>query len=229
MGWYFLILAISFIHFPISLFCTEVLHLNEITGAIIGGAAGIVAAIITGIITVWCQNRKLKEVIRHLGFGEDEASMKRQLDDKLGSSGKSIADQLGVGSNDKSITAQIGIISKSVTEQLGVGIDDKSITAQHREMYDTIIHQTDKISSIYGILHDNQVRQDAENTSQANLAATMAAFQQNYVSVLNENSELKSENLSLKTENTALHEQISSLQARLEQSGEDSNDEDMGL
>lgn len=229
MRQYLLILANSFVHIPVSLFCTEVLHLSEITGAIIGGACGIVAAIITGVVTVWRQNIKLKEVLRHLGFGEDEASMKRQLEYKLGSNRKSIDEQLGVGSDGKSITAQLGVGNddKSITAQLG--ITSKSVTEQHREMYDTIIQQTDKIASIYGILHDNQVRQDSENTSQANLAATMAAFQQSYVSVLNENSQLKSENLSLKTENIALHEQISSLQARLEESDEDSDDEDMGL
>lgn len=229
MGWNFLILAIYFIHIPISLFCTEVLHLNEITGAIIGGASGIIAAIITGVITVWRQNRKLKEVIRHLGFGEDEASMKRQLEDKLGTSGRSISEQLGV-ENIKSISAQLGVGNdKSISAQLGVSNDDKSLTAQHREMYETIAGQTDKLSSIYGILHDNQVRQSAENTSQANLAATMAAFQQSYVAALNENSELKAENLSLKSENTALREQITLLQSHLDESGGDPDDEDMGL
>jgi len=229
MGWSILIMVIFFIHIPVSAFCVEVLHMSEPASAIIGGAAGIIAAIITGVITVGYQNSTLNKIVRHLGFGEDEASMKKQLEDKLGSSRKSVAEQLGVGaksiseqigvdtksiseqlgvgSNDKSITSQLGVNSKSITEQLGVGSDDKSITAQHREIYDTI-------SSIYGMLHDTQVRQDAENTSQADLAATMAAFQQNYVALINENAALKSENLSLKSERSLLLDRLADLQAR---------------
>lgn len=240
MGWNILIMVIFFIHIPVSAFCMEVLHMSELASAIIGGAAGIIAAIITGAITVGYQNSTLNKIVRHLGFGEDEASMKKQLEDKLGSSRKSVAEQLGVGaksiseqigvdtksiteqlgvetksiseqlgvgSNDKSITSQLGVNSKSITEQLGVGSDDKSITAQHREIYDTI-------SSIYGMLHDTQVRQDAENTSQADLAATMAAFQQSYVALINENAALKSENLSLKSERSLLLDRLADLQAR---------------
>lgn len=146
---------------------------------------------------------------------------------QLGITSKSVTEQIGIGS--KSITEQLGIGFKSITEQLGVGTDDKSLTAQHREMYETIANQTDNISSIFEILHDNQVRQSTENISQANLAATMAAFQQSYVVALNENSELKAENLSLKSENIALREQITLLQSHLDESGEDSDDEGMGL
>lgn len=251
---------------PLALFCivwrvsimsneinTEII--TQLTTNLITAASVIGAALISLIGVVIADIIHLRSINRHLGFGKDEASMKRQLEDKLGSSGKSVAEQLGigtksiseqlgVGNDDKSITAQLGITSKSVTEQigtssksiteqlgtgsksiteqLGVGTDDKSLTAQHREMYDTI-------TNIYDVLHDNQVRQSAENTSQANLAATMAAFQQSYVAALNEISELKAENLSLKSENTALREQITSLQSHLEESGEDSDDEDMGL
>lgn len=227
--------------------------ITQLTTNLITAVAVIGTVLIVLIVTVVACIFLIKDINSRLGFGEDEASMKRQLEDKLGSSRKSIAAQLGVGdnnksitaqlgvgSNDKSITAQIGITSKSITEQLGVGVDDKSITAQlgitsksvteqHREMYDAIIQQTDKISSIYEILHDNQIRQDAENTSQANLAATIAAFQQNYILVLNENSKLKSENLSLKSEKAILRGKIMLLQAHSEESNKDTNDEDMGL
>lgn len=104
-----------------------------------------------------------------------------------------------------------------------MGNDDKSITAQHRDIYDTV-------SNIYDILHDNQIRHDAKNTSQANLAATMTAFQQSYVSVINENAELKSENLSLKSEISDLRDQLTELQAHSitadnAQDSDDNNDE----
>lgn len=174
MGHIFLILGVFFIHIPIALFCTEVLHMGELSAAIIGGAAGIVAAIITGIVTVIGQNRKLNETLRHLGFGEDEASMKKQLDNKLGTSRKSIDEQLGVG-------------TKSISEQLGVGIDDCSLTKQHEnlskqheELKRCISEKNSDISSIASAVHTIEERRNNMSTTQQGVLDTLNAFITNW-------------------------------------------------
>lgn len=130
--------------------------MGELSAAIIGGAAGIVAAIITGIVTVIGQNRKLNETLRHLGFGEDEASMKRQLDNKLGTS------------------------RKSIDEQLGVGIDDCSLTKQHEELKRCISEKNSDISSIASAVHTIEERRNNMSTTQQGVLDTLNAFITNW-------------------------------------------------
>lgn len=196
MAWSFIIIAVFYIHVPIEIFCTKVLHMGELSSAIIGGAAGIVAAIITAAVPIFIQNSRLNKIIRHLGFGEDEASMKRQLEDKFGVGNKSISDQLGTGTKSiseqlgvgtKSITEQLGVVNKSITEQLGggnksiseqlgVGVDDKSLTRQHEELKNYISERNSDIASIASTIHSIEERRNSLNVTQQGLLDTLNAF-----------------------------------------------------
>ncbi|MGN0682533.1 MAG: hypothetical protein ACI4JY_02560 [Oscillospiraceae bacterium] len=214
--------------------------MGELSAAIIGGAAGIVAAIITGIVTVIGQNRKLNETLRHLGFGEDEASMKRQLDNKLGTSrksideqlgveGKSISEQLGVGS--RSISEQLGVGTKSISDQLGVGIDDCSLTKQHEnlskqheELKRCISEKNTDIASIASAVHTIEERRNNMSTTQQGVLDTLNAFITNWqelqTRVMHLGLELaqRDETIrSLEAENAELRATIAELEEELEQ------------
>ncbi len=244
MGWSFLIIVIFFIHIPVSAFCMEVLHMSELASAIIGGAAGIIAAIITAAITVGYQNSTLNKIVRHLGFGEEEASMKKQLEDKLGSSRKSVADQLGVGVKSiseqlgvdtKSISEQLGVTSKSVTEQLrvgtksiseqlGVGVDDKSLTKQHEDLRLCISERNSDIASIASIIRNNEERRNNLNTTQQGLLDTLNAFMSDWQSLQSKIAYLETEIAqrdeiihALRSENEELKTAISGLEEQLDQ------------
>lgn len=69
---------------------------TQLTTNLIIAASAIIAALIGLIGVVVADIIHLRNINKHLGFGKDEASMKRQLEDKLGLSRKSIDEQLGV-------------------------------------------------------------------------------------------------------------------------------------
>lgn len=229
----FLMMGVFLIHIPIEFFCVEVLKMGEIASAIIGGATGIIAAIITGVISVAVQTRKLKEIIRHLGFGEDEASMKRQMEAKIGSNSKSIDEQLGVGSkslseqlgvNTKSISEQLGVGTKSISEQLGVGVDDCSLTKQHDELKRCITEKNSDISFITTVIHNIEERRNGLNATQQGLLDTLNAFIVNWQELQSkvtrmefELTQCKETILTLENENRQLNTIIAEYEEELNQ------------
>ena len=52
--------------------------MDSVTAAIIVAAATIVAAIIGGIIAILAERRSIKRLISHLGFNDEEASLKKR-------------------------------------------------------------------------------------------------------------------------------------------------------
>lgn len=180
--------------------------MDELTATIIGAASGIVAAIISGVVSVGILNNKITVITRHLGFGEDEASMKRQLDEKLGSSSRSITAQLGVG-------------AKSISEQLGVGNDDKSLSKQHEELKLVIATkldaQTAGINSIVQRIIGEEDRRNNLDLSQQQILqcvnALISQWENSQIQIdqlKRELDEYKSRNSMLRNENAALKLQI---------------------
>lgn len=201
-------------HIPVQIFCMEVLKMGEVASAIIGGAAGIIAAIITGVISIAVQNRKLKEIIRHLGFGEDEASMKRQLEAKIGTNSKSIDEQLGV--NNKSLSEQLGVNSKSISEQLGVGVDDCSLTKQHEELKRCITEKNTDITSIAAAVRNIEERRNNLNNTQQSLLDTLNAFMINWQELQTKANHLEAENAQYKEYIMILESEIAQSRANSE-------------
>lgn len=180
--------------------------MNELSSSIIGAAAGIVAAIISGVVSVGILNHKISVITRHLGFGDDEASMKRQLDNMLGSS-------------DKSITSQLGVVSKSISEQLGVGIDDKSLSRQHDDLKQVISAKLDTQSAGINIItqkiNDEEIRRNSLNLNQQQIRQCVQALiaqwenSQSRISQLEEELQsCKNRIVQLRNENAALRLQI---------------------
>lgn len=180
--------------------------MNELSSSIIGAAAGIVAAIISGVVSVGILNHKISVITRHLGFGDDEASMKRQLDDMLGSS-------------DKSITSQLGVVSKSISEQLGVGIDDKSLSRQHDDLKQVISAKLDTQSAGINIItqkiNDEEIRRNSLDLNQQQIRQCVQALiaqwenSQSRISQLEEELQsCKNRIVQLRNENAALRLQI---------------------
>lgn len=180
--------------------------MSELSSSIIGAAAGIVAAIISGVVSVGILNHKISVITRHLGFGDDEASMKRQLDDMLGSS-------------DKSITSQLGVVSKSISEQLGVGIDDKSLSRQHDDLKQVISAKLDTQSAGINIItqkiNDEEIRRNSLNLNQQQIRQCVQALiaqwenSQSRISQLEEELQsCKNRIVQLRNENAALRLQI---------------------
>lgn len=180
--------------------------MSELSSSIIGAAAGIVAAIISGVVSVGILNHKISVITRHLGFGDDEASMKRQLDDMLGSS-------------DKSITSQLGVVSKSISEQLGVGIDDKSLSRQHDDLKQVISAKLDTQSAGINIItqkiNDEEIRRNSLDLNQQQIRQCVQALiaqwenSQNRISQLEvELQSCKNRIVQLRNENAALRLQI---------------------
>lgn len=184
----------------------EVFNMSELSAAIIGAASGIVASIISGVVSIGILNNKITVITRHLGFGEDEASMKRQLDEKLGSSSRSITAQLGVG-------------AKSISEQLGVGTDDKSLSKQHEELKQDISTkldvQTTGINSIVQKIIREEDRRNRLDLSQQQILQYVNALitqwensQLQIDQLKRELDEYKNRNSMLRNENAALRLQI---------------------
>lgn len=180
--------------------------MSELSSSIIGAAAGIVAAIISGVVSVGILNHKISVITRHLGFGDDEASMKRQLDNMLGSS-------------DKSITSQLGVVSKSISEQLGVGIDDKSLSRQHDDLKQVISAKLDTQSAGINIItqkiNDEEIRRNSLNLNQQQIRQCVQALiaqwenSQSRISQLEEELQsCKNRIVQLRNENAALRLQI---------------------
>lgn len=180
--------------------------MDELSAAIIGAASGIIAAIISGVVSIGILNNKLTVITRHLGFGEDEASMKRQLDEKI-------------GSGNRSITAQLGVSSKSISEQLGVGNDDKSLSNQHKELKQEIAMKLDEqstgINSIAQKIVDEEDRRNSLDLNQQQIlqcvSALLAQWENSQIQIEQLKSELeeyKNSNLILRNENAALRLQI---------------------
>lgn len=180
--------------------------MSKLSSSIIGAAAGIVAAIISGVVSVGILNHKISVITRHLGFGDDEASMKRQLDDMLGSS-------------DKSITSQLGVVSKSISEQLGVGIDDKSLSRQHDDLKQVISAKLDTQSAGINIItqkiNDEEIRRNSLNLNQQQIRQCVQALiaqwenSQSRISQLEEELQsCKNRIVQLRNENAALRLQI---------------------
>lgn len=180
--------------------------MDELSAAIIGAASGIIAAIISGVVSVGILNNKLTVITRHLGFGEDEASMKRQLDEKI-------------GSGNRSITAQLGVSSKSISEQLGVENDDKSLSKQHKELKQEIAMKLDEqstgINSIAQRIVDEEDRRNSLDLNQQQIlqcvSALLAQWENSQIQIEQLKSELeeyKNSNLILRNENAALRLQI---------------------
>lgn len=190
-------------HIPVQIFCMEVLKMGEVASAIIGGAAGIIAAIITGVISIAVQNRKLKEIIRHLGFGEDEASMKRQLEAKI-------------GTNPKSIDEQLGVNNKSLSEQLGVGVDDCSLTKQHEELKRCITEKNTDITSIAAAVRNIEERRNNLNNTQQSLLDTLNAFMINWQELQTKANHLEVENAQYKEYIMILESENAQLRANSE-------------
>lgn len=180
--------------------------MSELSSSIIGAAAGIVAAIISGVVSVGILNHKISVITRHLGFGDDEASMKRQLDDMLGSS-------------DKSITSQLSVVSKSISEQLGVGIDDKSLSRQHDDLKQVISAKLDTQSAGINIItqkiNDEEIRRNSLDLNQQQIRQCVQALiaqwenSQSRISQLEEELQsCKNRIVQLRNENAALRLQI---------------------
>lgn len=207
---------ISLICYPLFLFLSEVLNMESITAAIIAGSATIFTAISAGTITLIIECRRVKQLTKHLGFGEDEESMKRQLERKLGVSDKSVASQLGV--SDKSITAQLGVSDKSIAAQLGVGNDDKSLTKQHEQLKSELMVQLSGISSFLSA-KDEKAKKSLKRLkeNQADIAqrlSDMSTVFEGYIQLLNTVEEQSRTIEQLRADNAALRQQVAELQER---------------
>ncbi len=175
-----------------------VLKTDNIVYAVIIAGGGVAAAIIGVIASICSANKHYKEIDKPLGFDKGDQSLAKKLGvgeksitSQLGVGEKSITSQLGVGENDKSLTLQHKEMTKAIERQTGVADGVKSLTEQHEDIYT-------KVSDIAGILHDNQLRREAADTSKISLVNTMAAFQQSYIEMVNRNAELTAENVKLK-------------------------------
>lgn len=213
----FWILATFYIHIPVSWVCMEVFNMSELSSAIIGAASGIVAAIISGVVSVGILNHKISVITRHLGFGDDEASMKRQLDEKLGSGSKSISEQLGVG-------------SKSISEQLGVGIDDKSLSKQHEELKQIIASKLDLqsagINSITQKINDEESRRNNLELNQQQVLQCVNALISQWENSQSQIEQLKRELNEYKGKNSILENENAALRLQIEDDSHPCDDDD---
>lgn len=224
----FWILVTFYIHIPVSWVCMEVFNMSELSSAIIGAASGIVAAIISGVVSVGILNHKISVITRHLGFGDDEASMKRQLDEKLGSSGKSISEQLGIGS--KSISEQLGVGNKSISDMLGVGIDDKSLSKQHEELKQIIASKLDLqsagINSITQKINDEESRRNNLELNQQQVLQCVNALVSQWGNSQSQIEQLKRELDEYKGKNNILENENAALRLQIENDSHPCDDED---
>lgn len=216
MNQYIFLPFIGLIFFPIYFLLSEVLNMDSVTAAIIGAAATIAAAIIGGIIAILAERRSIKRLISHLGFNDDEASLKKQL----GVNSRSITEQLGV--REKSITSQLGVNEKSITSQLGVENDDKSLTKQHEGLALEIAKSYEKLAGISSFLAAKEEKADKSlerlKENQAGIAdklSDMSDVIESYLRLLStadEQNHLLSQNAilieQLRTENAFLKEQL---------------------
>ncbi len=191
--------------------------MSELSSAIIGAASGIVAAIISGVVSVGILNHKISVITRHLGFGDDEASMKRQLDEKLGSGSKSISEQLGVG-------------SKSISEQLGVGIDDKSLSKQHEELKQIIASKLDLqsagINSITQKINDEESRRNNLELNQQQVLQCVNALISQWENSQSQIEQLKRELNEYKGKNSILENENAALRLQIEDDSHPCDDDD---
>lgn len=186
--------------------------------------AGIAVPITLAIIS---ERRSIKHLTKHLGFSEDEESMKRQLERKLGVSDKSVASQLGVsdqsitaqlGVSDKSISDQLGVSDKSIAAQLGVGNDDKSLTKQHEQLKSELMAQLSGISSFLSA-KDEKTKKSLKRLkeNQADIAqrlSDMSTVFEGYIQLLNTVEEQSRTIEQLRADNAALRQQAAELQER---------------
>lgn len=128
--------------------------------AAISASGVIIAAIITGVISLRIAKSKqiklLEMIVGQLGIDINEASLKDQLNNAL------------------------GINSKSVSDQLGVGTDDFSLTKQHKEIKEflsvKLAEQTAGITSISQMIHDEELRRGSLTSEQMGLLHTVNAL-----------------------------------------------------
>ncbi len=190
--------------------------MSELSSSIIGAAAGIVAAIISGVVSVGILNHKISVITRHLGFGDDEASMKRQLDDKLGSS-------------DKSITSQLGVVSKSISEQLGVGIDDKSLSRQHDDLKQVISAKLDTQSAGINIItqkiNDEEIRRNSLDLNQQQIRQCVQALIAQWENSQSRISQLEGELQSCKNRIVQLRNENAALRLQIDNQAQSEGDE----
>lgn len=190
--------------------------MSELSSSIIGAAAGIVAAIISGVVSVGILNHKISVITRHLGFGDDEASMKRQLDDMLGSS-------------DKSITSQLGVVSKSISEQLGVGIDDKSLSRQHDDLKQVISAKLDTQSAGINIItqkiNDEEIRRNSLDLNQQQIRQCVQALIAQWENSQSRISQLEGELQSCKNKIVQLRNENAALRLQIDDQAQSEGDE----
>ena len=155
---------------------------------------------------------------KHLGFDKHDASLKNQLDKKIGDSELSISSQLGVGDKsissqlgvgDKSISSQLGVNDKSITAQLGVEMYEKSLTLQHKDIEQKIdnIHAvlTGDVTSATNKLKKLSKRQKEIRNKLSDMTDLIADWER----LIEENARLSDENDRLREENAQLTEQLS--------------------
>lgn len=164
--------------------------------------AGIAVPITLAIIS---ERRSIKRLTRHLGFSEDEESMKRQLERRIGSDKMSISDQLSEASN-------------SITTQLGVGNDDKSLTKQHEQLKSELTAQLSGISSFLSA-KDEKTKKNLKRLkeNQADIAqrlSDMSMVFEGYIQLLNTVEEQSRVIEQLRADNAALRQQAAELQER---------------
>ncbi len=198
----------NILYWGVYYFCIGVLHMEpELKAALIGAGTTVVVAIVAGVIALFQENSKLKKIIRHLGFGEDEASMKNQLDSRF----RQIDERFE--QVDERFGKNNTTVPKSVLDQTGVGTDEKSLTKQHNELKEVILAridtQVENINTISQKIHDEEVRRSSLAVEQQSLLHTVNALIYDWEMTHQKLSEMECRCSELEAENEQLKQELS--------------------